>query len=92
MQELADLHAKKSQDYGSDEDPLANIRAAEELGIQSWKGALLRLNDKVHRLKVYAKRGNLENESAEDSMRDIAVYAIIMLVLHEEARRGSVQN
>jgi hypothetical protein len=84
---MANLHDKKSADYGSESDPLANIRASEELGIEPWKGALLRLNDKVHRLRVAAKRGYLENESAENSFLDVAVYALIGLILYEESER-----
>jgi len=83
--EIADLHAKKSQDYGSDTDSLANVRASELWGTPAWVGALMRLNDKVVRLQRFARDGELANESAEDSMRDIAVYALIALVLYEEA-------
>jgi hypothetical protein len=82
--ELADLHAKKAKDYGSDEDPLANIRASAEFGVRPVVGALVRLNDKVHRLKRFAARGNLANESAQDSIKDIAVYAVIAQQLLEE--------
>jgi hypothetical protein len=84
LSELAVLHAKKSLDYGSDIDPLANIRAASDFGIEPYIGALLRLNDKVHRLKVYAVRGTLANEGAEDSLKDIVVYGTIALQLFRE--------
>jgi len=87
--EIADLHAKKAQDYGSVTDPLANVRASEKWGTPAWVGALMRLNDKVVRLQRFARDGELANESAEDSMRDIAVYALIALVLYEEAAAKS---
>lgn len=90
VNELSELHARKASDYGSDEDPLANIRACRDFGIEPWVGALLRLNDKVYRLKRFAVRGTLQNESAEDSLRDIAVYAIIALgLLRERSRERS---
>ena len=84
LSELAQLHEKKSLDYGSDIDPLANIRASNDFGIEPYVGALLRLNDKVHRLKVYAVRGTLANEGAEDSLKDIVVYGAIALQLFRE--------
>lgn len=84
LRELAELHDRKQQDYGRNEDPLANVRASEEWGIPAWVGAMVRLNDKVRRLQQYARRGSLANEGAEDSLRDIAVYALIALILMRE--------
>jgi hypothetical protein len=40
----------------------------------------------VRRLQSLIVNGKLSNESAEDSFRDIAVYAIIGLCLFEEER------
>jgi len=85
IQEIADLHDLKQKDYGADGDPFANVRASEGWGVQPWVGALLRMSDKVKRLQAFANKGVLHNESAEDSMRDIAVYALIALVLYEQA-------
>ena len=86
LNELGALHDKKRADYGRDNDPLANVRAAEEWGVPAWVGAMIRLTDKVRRLQRYAQRGSLMNEGAEDSLRDIAVYAIIALILLEEKK------
>ena len=87
LKEIGDLHNKKQADYGTDADPFANVRASQEFGVAPWIGALVRLNDKVVRLKQFARRGALANESAKDSMMDIAVYALIALVLYEEEKR-----
>lgn len=84
LKQMGDLHDKKQEDYGSDHDPFANVRASQEWGVPSWIGALVRLNDKVHRLKRFAQKGVLANESAEDSMMDIAVYSLIALLLYRE--------
>lgn len=84
LQEIGALHDRKQADYGSDGDPFANVRATEEWGMPAWVGSLMRLNDKVHRLKQFAQKGALANESAEDSMLDIAVYSLIALVLYRE--------
>lgn len=90
LEELGKLHDKKQIDYGKDDDPFFNINASEEWGVAPWIGALLRASDKMRRLQSLARTGELANESAEDSMRDIAVYAIIALVLYEKASEHSL--
>lgn len=85
LREMGALHDKKQADYGTPGDPFANVRASEDWGIPGWIGGLVRANDKMKRLKNFARKGALHNESAEDSMIDIAVYAIISLVLYREA-------
>ena len=81
---LLSLHNKKRADYGRVADPFANIRASAEFGIPPWEGAILRLNDKIHRIKSFIQNGKLVNESLIDSFQDIAVYAIIAWILYEE--------
>ena len=86
---LKEMHRRKSRDYGcpSGEDPLANIRnGAKFVGIPSWKGAMVRLSDKVTRLAAYNATGRLENESLEDNLFDLASYALLALLLHREDR------
>jgi hypothetical protein len=78
------LHAQKQRDYGKPGDPFANVRSTVEWGIPAWVGAMVRLNDKVKRLQALARTGGLANESAVDSFRDIAVYALIALVLYSQ--------
>ena len=84
LEEMKAIHIKKAQDYGSDEDPLANLRASVNWGSPAWVGALMRLNDKIVRLQAFAKKGVLANESARDSMIDIAAYAILATILYDE--------
>ena len=86
LQELGELHDKKQQDYGTDADPFANVRGSLDWGITPWIGALLRATDKMRRLQKFAQVGELANEAVEDSFRDLAVYAVIGLVLFEEER------
>jgi hypothetical protein len=84
LEESGELHDRKQADYGRDDDPFANVRASEEWGVPGWVGAMVRLNDKIRRLQALVENGKLENESAEDSFRDIAVYALIALILFEQ--------
>jgi len=87
LRELGALHDQKQADYGRDKDPHANVRAAEEWGVEPWVAAMVRCGDKMRRLQKFAKTGTLANEGAKDSLRDIAVYAVIALVFLEEAER-----
>jgi hypothetical protein len=89
---LKEMHRRKSRDYGcpSGEDPLANIRnGARFVGIPAWKGAMVRLSDKVTRLAAYNATGRLENESLEDNLFDLASYSLLALLLHREEHRGA---
>ncbi len=85
LDELWELHQKKNQDYGTNEDPYSNIRGSTDWGIDAWRGAMLRANDKIKRLQKYAKTGQLKNESVEDSFLDLSVYTVIALLLWREA-------
>jgi len=86
LDELRDLHRKKSADYGRgrDRDPFANMRAAQAFGIAPWVGAMIRANDKMHRIQSFLQNGSLANESVEDSLKDLAAYTLIALVLFRE--------
>lgn len=81
IQEVLEMHRRKGADYGNDQDFFANVSQSALWGIEPWVGAMLRLNDKVIRLQQAATRGSLANEGVEDSMLDIATYAIIALCL-----------
>ncbi len=63
----------KQRDYGS-----GNISSFGEFGV------LVRMNDKMERLKNLLKMESPKNESVEDSYLDLANYAIIAVLL----RRG----
>jgi len=84
LNELELLHNRKRADYGSNSDPYANVRASAEFGIPPWIGVMVRLNDKVKRIKAAATGSTLQNESIIDSFNDLAVYAIIARILYEE--------
>ena len=86
LEELRAMHDKKQTDYGRTGDPFSNVRASEAFGIPGWVGAMTRANDKMRRLQKFAAEGNLANESVEDSLIDLAVYAIIGLILYREER------
>lgn len=87
LDQIGELHDRKQQDYGKPSDPFANVRASEEWGMPGWVGAMVRATDKVRRLQSYARNGELVNEGVEDAFMDLAVYALIALVLWEEGEQ-----
>lgn len=67
LDELLNIFLKKHKDYGK-----GNILSIKELGIA------FRLTEKIERLKnLLMNSKKPENESIEDTLNDIAVYAII---------------
>jgi hypothetical protein len=92
LTEMLALHDKKNHDYGTVGDPFANVRASEDFGVDAWLGTIIRLNDKITRIKSFARNGNLENESLRDSLIDIAVYAAIALTLFDQENEPVLLN
>jgi hypothetical protein len=91
---LRQLHISKSAGYGCPDgtDPLLNIRrGAEFVGIPAWQGAMVRLSDKVTRLSVFNKTGNLPHESVEDTLLDLASYSLLALLLYREENSDGVR-
>lgn len=86
LREMGQLHAKKNRDYGTDHDPLANVRAAEQFSIPGWIAALNREHDKTVRLQSFIRKRTLANEGVEDSLVDKANYSVISLILYRECK------
>ena len=87
LEELRALHLSKSQDYGSESDPLANIRqGAEFVGIEPWRGCMVRVADKVQRLRTFCRNGRLVHEGVRDTLLDLAAYSLLAVVLFDEGR------
>lgn len=87
LKEMGAMHDKKQKDYGSKENPFANVAASEDFGMPAWVGAMVRANDKMRRIQAAARGQNLVNESVEDSLIDLAVYSVISLVLYREENK-----
>ena len=84
LKEIGELHDKKQKDYGTDNDPFANVRGATEFGLPAPMGAFIAMSDIMSRIKSFCVNGRLENEPLDNALRDMAVYSLIALVLHEE--------
>lgn len=91
LAEMGELHDRKQADYGRPAtggdvgDPFANIRSITAFGLPAWAGSAVRMGDKMRRIEAAVRGQHLQNESVEDSFLDIAVYAIIGLILLRES-------
>jgi len=91
---MCEIHEIKNKGYGAG-DPLGNFRESERFGIPAWKGALVRLSDKVTRIYNLAYKYDrpeysdaLFMESLEDTLLDLANYSILCLILLKESKEG----
>ena len=91
LQEIRALHRRKAADYGID-NGLGNFMEARKMGLEPWKGCLVRMSDKIARLYSFAKKGILQNESFRDSAIDLATYAILLVILWEDEVGHNEQN
>tara|TARA_Y100000114_G_scaffold102011_1_gene95168 strand:+ start:336 stop:665 length:330 start_codon:yes stop_codon:yes gene_type:complete len=86
-----DIMRQKNSDYtgGSEAtDALANFKASLSLNLHPVTGLLLRVQDKIMRIRSFVADGELRvmNESVEDACDDIVNYAILCkALLREEA-------
>ena len=92
LEELAQLHAAKNHDYAEDADPLSNLHRAERLGVEPWRGALVRRSDKWSRIEQLATGKVPKNESLRDSLIDLSAYALLAILLLDEAPAPTVST
>ena len=88
LQEIGALHDDKNAGYAGsvDDDPLANFRLSERLGVPMYIGIVIRMCDKFMRiLSLIRKPANDRvNESLRDSLRDNMVYSGLALIALDE--------
>jgi len=89
LEELKQLHSDKNHDYAGD-DPLSNLKQCETMGMPAWVGVIVRLTDKMDRLKTYARKRDfkIKNEGLADTFKDMAIYSILGIILYEESQVG----
>jgi hypothetical protein len=84
---IKDMHERKNAGYaGLSTDPFANFRHATLFNVTAHQGCLVRLSDKYHRYLNLRANPELDKvqESIEDTLLDLASYAIIAQVLKDE--------
>ena len=82
------VYEAKDNDYSATDLPMGNLRKCEEAGNDAWRGCLVRIGDKISRLENFLKEKEylVISEKAEDTVIDLANYAILMSCLLEEIK------
>ena len=82
------MHAKNHDYRGGSGDPFANFRGSTSFGIDPIVGILLRMQDKMQRIKTFAEKGQLQvkGEGVEDAIVDLINYSVLMYGLCQEKR------
>ena len=62
---------------------IKNLEGVEKIGIEAWRGIVIRLMDKFERVQQYCVNGDLaiKSEGIEDTFKDIAVYSTLAMIL-----------
>lgn len=92
---MIQISIKKNSDYTAGSgDPFANFRLAETLGFSSVEtGILVRMTDKMARLRCLTegRRLQVKDETIEDTLLDLANYALILRsYIYHTSRPASV--
>jgi len=86
LDKMAEIHSKKNQDYGNG-NPLGNFASSLDLGIDPFFSVLVRMSDKWARICSLSKNGGIgvvKDESIEDTLIDMANYALLAIVIRRE--------
>ena len=80
------MRAKNADYCGGSGDPFANFRISEMVGIHPALGILMRMTDKMQRIRAFVTNGQLavKTESFEDACDDMINYAILLKGLLKE--------
>lgn len=93
FKDCIELSRKKTADYtGNGADAFANFRQIPE----NWTeiGFLTRMGDKMARLRSFVQNGDLQvkDESATDTLRDLANYCALLAAYLGEQKKGQGQE
>ena len=88
LDNMQSVYEAKDNDYSATGLPMGNLRKCEDAGIDAWRGCLVRIGDKMSRLENFLKEKEylVISEKAEDTVIDLANYAILMSCLIEEIK------
>ena len=88
LDNMQSVYEAKDNDYSATGLPMGNLRKCEDAGIEAWRGCLVRIGDKMSRLENFLKEKEylVISEKAEDTVVDLANYAILMSCLLEELK------
>jgi len=94
LDELKMLHDAKNHDYATAENPYKNLEGVARMGIEPWRGIVIRLMDKFERVEQYCTNGELaiKSEGMEDTFKDIAVYSTLAMILFRKQQDDATQE
>ena len=89
--QMKSLIEAKNSDYSPGDDPFANFRISEDIGIDPLKGLFLRIQDKMQRFKAWASAGKLEveGEGLEDVFMDLIGYSCLAMGMLRERKENA---
>lgn len=94
VERILTLIAQKNEDYSMGDDPFANFRISETVGVPTLTGLWIRMEDKFQRIRAFLNRGSLQvtNESIKDAFRDNIGYSLLALAVLEEKEENDVTD
>ena len=82
--ENLEIARKKNSDYADNTDAFKNLNACEMYGVPAEKGVLVRMSDKMTRISnLIGREAMVADETVLDTLRDLSVYATLLMVLME---------
>jgi len=90
FEDAIEILKRKRIDYSGAADPFGNFRKAEIFHVESWRGAGIRLSDKISRFVSLAEndgKGKVTDESMRDTVIDGVNYFVLMYQLYMERYR-----
>lgn len=91
LDNMQSVYEAKDNDYSTTGLPMGNLRKCEDADIEAWRGCLVRIGDKMSRLENFLKEKEylVISEKAEDTVIDLANYAILMSCLIQEIKKSN---
>ena len=88
LDELKMLHDAKNHDYATAENPYKNLEGVSRIGVEPWRGIVIRLMDKFSRVEEFCVKEELavKQESIEDTVMDIAIYSVLAIILRRKSK------
>lgn len=92
LEDMKQLHIKKNAGYSGDSiDRWANFRLAETFGVSTFLGVMVRMSDKWIRITNLIKNPSFDQvgESIDDTLFDLAAYALIAICIRRENKNDT---
>lgn len=89
LEDMKELHIRKNKGYSGDSaDRWANFRESEPFGVSPFLGVLVRMSDKWIRIRNLVRNPSFDmvNEPLEDTLMDLASYALISICILKEKK------